>query len=173
MRIPSNLSARSVLVAALAWTPLLALLAVSTMLAPLPAQAQAQPAPRTAPVPPRAADPLDTLFEAAGRGEAALLQRALAAPALSADRRALLRAVEAGQAFPARALRGFAFWLFLAVLFGVLGPALLQLASGAERIEVSLSGDQALMLLLTGLLFFVARLLDEARRLADEHSQIV
>ncbi len=86
---------------------------------------------------------------------------------------ALLRAVEAGQAFPARALRGFAFWLFLAVLFGVLGPPLLQLASGSERIEVSLSGDQALMLLLTGLLFFVARLLDEARRLADEHSQIV
>ncbi len=95
MRIPSNLSARSMLVAALAWTPLLALLAllaVSTMLAPLPAHAQAQPAPRTAPVPPRPADPLDTLFEAAGRGEAALLQRALADPALSADRRALLRA---------------------------------------------------------------------------------
>ena len=29
------------------------------------------------------------------------------------------------------------------------------------------------MLLVTGLLFFVARLLDEAQRLADDHSQIV
>jgi hypothetical protein len=86
---------------------------------------------------------------------------------------ALLRAVEAGEPFPARALRGFALWLFLTVLFGVVGPPLLQLASGEPRIEVTLDGGEALMLLLTGLLFFVARLLDEARRLADEHSQIV
>jgi hypothetical protein len=86
---------------------------------------------------------------------------------------ALLRAVEAGEPFPARALRGFALWLFLSVLFGVVGHPLLQLASGAPRLVLSLSGGQALMLLLTGLLFFVARLLDEARRLADEHSQIV
>ena len=86
---------------------------------------------------------------------------------------ALLRAVEAGEAFPARPLRGFALWLFLTVLFGVVGHPLLQLASGAPRLVLSLSGSQALMLLLTGLLFFVARLLDEARRLADEHSQIV
>ncbi|HYD13747.1 MAG TPA: hypothetical protein VEC11_12940 [Allosphingosinicella sp.] len=86
---------------------------------------------------------------------------------------ALLRAVEAGEAFPARPLRGFALWLFLTVLFGVVGHPLLQLASGAPRLVLSLSGNQALMLLLTGLLFFVARLLDEARRLADEHSQIV
>lgn len=86
---------------------------------------------------------------------------------------ALLRAVEAGDIFPARALRGFAFWLFLTVLVGVLGHPLVQLASGARRLELSLSGGEALMLLLTGLLFFVARLLDEARRLADDHSQIV
>lgn len=85
----------------------------------------------------------------------------------------LLRAVEAGEIFPARALRGFAFWLFLTVLFGVLGDPLLQLASGTTRLQLSLSGGEALMLLLTGLLFFVARLLDEARRLADDHSQIV
>ena len=52
-------------------------------------------------------------------------------------------------------------------------PPLLQLASGARQLELSLGGGEALMLLLTGLLFFVARLLDEARRLAEEHSQIV
>ena len=86
---------------------------------------------------------------------------------------ALLRAVEAGQAFPARPLRGFAMWLFLLVLFGVLGPPLLALAGGAHRLELSLGGGELLMLLLTGLLFFVARLLDEAQRLADDHSQIV
>lgn len=86
---------------------------------------------------------------------------------------ALLRAVEAGQVFPARPLRGFAFWLFLTVLFSVVGPPLLHLAGGAARVELSLTGGEALMLLLTGLLFFVARLLDEAQRLADDHSQIV
>lgn len=86
---------------------------------------------------------------------------------------ALLRAVEAGQAFPARQLRGFAFWLFASVLFSVVGHPLLQLAGGADRLVLSLSGGEALMLLLTGLLFFVARLLAEAERLADEHSQIV
>lgn len=86
---------------------------------------------------------------------------------------ALLRAVEAGEAFPARALRGFALYLFLAVLFTVFAPPLLHLASGSRRIVLALDGGQALMLLLTGLLFFVARLLDEAQRLADDHSQIV
>jgi hypothetical protein len=85
----------------------------------------------------------------------------------------LLRAVEAGQVFPARPLRGFAFWLFVTVLFTVVGHPLLQLASGASRLVLSLGGGEALMLLLTGLLFFVARLLDEAQRLADDHSQIV
>lgn len=86
---------------------------------------------------------------------------------------ALLRAVEAGQAFPARQLRGFAFWLFMTVLFGVIGHPLIQLASGAHSLVLSLSGGEALTLLLSGLLFFVARLLAEAERLADEHSQIV
>ncbi len=86
---------------------------------------------------------------------------------------ALLRAVEAGDIFPARALRGFARYLFLAVLFALFGPPLLHLAGGAHRMVLSLGGGETLLLLLTGLLFFVARLLDEARRLADDHSQIV
>lgn len=86
---------------------------------------------------------------------------------------ALLRAVEGGEVFPARPLRGFALYLFLAVLASVVDRPLLQLLSGTRPIVLWLGGGQALMLLLTGILFFVARLLDEARRLADEHSQIV
>lgn len=86
---------------------------------------------------------------------------------------AMLREVEAGRLFPARALRGFARWLFLAVLASVLAPPLFHLAAGAHRLDLSLGAGEALMLLVTGLLFFVARLLDEAQRLADDHSQIV
>jgi hypothetical protein len=84
---------------------------------------------------------------------------------------AMLRQVEAGVRFPARALRGFATWLFLAVLFSVLAPLASVLTGGP--IVLSLSGGEALMLLVTGLLFFVARLLGEAQALADDHSQIV
>ncbi len=86
---------------------------------------------------------------------------------------AMLREIEAGQPFPARALRGFARYLFCAVLATVLVPPLLHLASGARRFELSLSAGEALILLITALIFFVARLLDEAQRLADDHSQIV
>lgn len=85
----------------------------------------------------------------------------------------LLREVEAGLLFPARSLRGFARYLLLAVLVLVLSPTLLQLAGGARRLHLSLDERSALMLLVAGLLFFVARLLDEAQRLADDHGQIV
>jgi hypothetical protein len=91
----------------------------------------------------------------------------------------MLRIVEAGRPFgTAGELHGFAGWLFLTVLAAVLLPPLIHLALGAERggahmATFSMSGDQALMLLVTGLLFLVARLLDEAQRLADDHEQIV
>lgn len=86
---------------------------------------------------------------------------------------AMLRQIEGGAPFAAAGLRGFARYLFLAVLATVLAPPLLQAATGTHRIDVSLGSGAALMLIVTGLLFFVARLLDEARRLADDHSQIV
>ena len=86
---------------------------------------------------------------------------------------AMLRQIEGGAPFAAAGLRGFARYLFLAVLATVLAPPLLQAATGAHRIDLSLGSGAALMLIVTGLLFFVARLLDEARRLADDHSQIV
>lgn len=84
---------------------------------------------------------------------------------------AMCRQVEAGARFPARALRGFAKWLFLAVLLSVLAPLAGILTGGP--VTVSLSAGEALMLLVTGLLFLVARLLGEAQALADDHSQIV
>jgi ABC-type nickel/cobalt efflux system permease component RcnA len=86
---------------------------------------------------------------------------------------AMLRQIEGGAPFAAAGLRGFARYLFLAVLATVFAPPLLQAATGAHRIDLSLGSGAALMLIVTGLLFFVARLLDEARRLADDHSQIV
>jgi hypothetical protein len=87
---------------------------------------------------------------------------------------AMLRQIEGGAPFAAAGLRGFARWLFLAILASVLAPPLLGCAlDGGHSLHLSLDSGDALMLLVTGLLFFVARLLAEAERLADEHSQIV
>ena len=91
----------------------------------------------------------------------------------------MLRRVEAGAPFAAAGdLRGFAYYLLLAVAASVFAPPLLQLgiaaASGAQhRADFALGGTELFALLVSGLLFFVARLLDEAQRLADDHSQIV
>lgn len=91
---------------------------------------------------------------------------------------AMLRRVESGAPFAAaRQLRGFARFLFLAVLASVLLPPLVQLALGPmgpdQRVMFALAGSDLLMLFVTGLLFFVARLLDEAQRVADDFSQII
>lgn len=90
---------------------------------------------------------------------------------------AMLRQIEGGAPFAAAGLRSFARWLFLAVFISWLAPPLIFLVfgdgSGHHALHLSLDSSEALMLLVTGLLFFVARLLAEAERLADEHSQIV
>ena len=86
---------------------------------------------------------------------------------------AMLREVEQGRIFPAAALRGFARYLFLAMLASIAGPPALAAAWGARQLSLSLDSGQVLMLLVTGLLFLVARLLDEARAIADDASQIV
>jgi hypothetical protein len=91
----------------------------------------------------------------------------------------MLSRVETGAPFAAAGdLRGFAFYLLLAVLASVFAPALLGLgiaaASGApHQLALAMGGTELLTLLVSALLFFVARLLDEAQRLADDHSQIV
>src|SRR5689334_8131659 len=89
-----------VLLAALAWAPLLVMLSLlalsALLLAPQPARAQAAPA--------AAPSPVGELMEAALRGETAPLERAIADPATSADLRGLLRAaLAAGRLDPAAA----------------------------------------------------------------------
>ena len=92
---------------------------------------------------------------------------------------AMLRAVERGAPFRSGArLRRFALYLFLAGLAAVLLPPVAQsleslLSSEPRRVTLSLSGEAALMLFVTGLLFFVARLIEAAQHLSDEHAQIV
>lgn len=91
----------------------------------------------------------------------------------------MLRKVESGAPFgAARDLRGFAFYLFASILASMLAPPLIHAGlaltgAGGQRVQLAIDNGEALMLLVTGLLFFVARLLDEAQRLADDHSQIV
>lgn len=88
----------------------------------------------------------------------------------------MLGRIEAGDLFPAGDLRGFALYLFLSVLVSILLPILAPLlvaGSGPDRITVGISLTEALMLLISGLLFFVARLLDAAQAIADDASQIV
>ena len=102
-----------------------------------------------------------------------LVPAALVAAALL-EVAAMLRVVERGAPFgAARRLRRFALYLFLAVLAGVLLPPIVHLAVGGDRATFALTSGEALMLFVTGLLFFVARLLEEAQRVADEHGQIV
>ena len=86
---------------------------------------------------------------------------------------AMLRTVERGEPFAAaRRLRSFALYLFLAVLSAILLPPLLMLAT-AGVLVLSLDSGEVLMLFVSGLLFFVARLLEEAQRVAEDHRQII
>lgn len=86
----------------------------------------------------------------------------------------MLGKIAAGAPFSASAdLRAFALWLFLGLLAMTVLPPLLALALGASRADFNFGGAELLMLVVTGLLFLVARLLDEAQRLAEDHEQIV
>lgn len=86
---------------------------------------------------------------------------------------AMLRIVEQGGTFAAAGrFRAFAFYLFLAVLSGILLPPFLHLAAIGTFVFMLDSGE-VLMLFVTGLLFFVARLLEEAQRVAEDNEQIV
>ena len=88
----------------------------------------------------------------------------------------MLGRIERGELFPARDLRGFALYLFLSVLVSILLPIVGPLFAGGDgphRVTIGISLMEALMLLISGLLFFVARLLDAARAIADDASQIV
>ena len=90
----------------------------------------------------------------------------------------MLAKVEAGAPFGAAAdLRAFALFLLLSVLVSILAPVVAQaiamIGDGSHSLSLQLGLGELLMLLITGLLFFVARLLDEAQAIADDASQIV
>ena len=107
-----------------------------------------------------------------GAAASLLVSAALLAAALL-QLAAMLRTVEQGEPFAASGrFRRFAFYLFLTVLSSILLPPALLLATTGVLV-FALDSGEVLMLFVTGLLFFVARLLEEAQRVDEEHRQIV
>lgn len=94
----------------------------------------------------------------------------------------MLACVEQGRDFAGPTighLRAFAWWVFVTALASILLPIMANIGLGlvagatAERLTITVDGGDTFTLLISGLLFFVARLLDEAQAIADENSQIV
>ena len=91
----------------------------------------------------------------------------------------MLRAIAAGDLFSARVIghfRGFAFWLLLTALFGLIAPPLsqlLSLPSGNHRFEIRIDFQEVLTVGVTLVLFLLARLLERARRLDEEVREFV
>lgn len=94
----------------------------------------------------------------------------------------MLREIERGRIFTAatiRELRGFALFVMLSALASIVVlPAFniaAALAAGADQTKITLTLDTAdfFSVLISVLLFFVARLFGEAQRIADENEQIV
>ncbi|MGK2284526.1 DUF2975 domain-containing protein [Pedomonas sp. V897] len=94
----------------------------------------------------------------------------------------MLRAIERGQLFTGTTvaeLRGFALFVMISALASILVLPVLDiataLASDADTRTVTLTfdGGDFFALLVSVLLFFLARLLGEAQRIAEDNEQIV
>jgi hypothetical protein len=93
----------------------------------------------------------------------------------------LLRRLESGELFsPAvtRELRAFTWYALLAALVSTVSPVLVSLLGlrppdATSRLELAVDSADLWLLLFTGTMFLVARLLDEANRVAEDHRQIV
>lgn len=94
----------------------------------------------------------------------------------------MLAGIEAGGVFTAMNvthLRAFARWLLVSAVASILLPIAanigLGLAGGADaqQLSVRIDGGDAAMLLVSALLFFLARLFAEAQAIADENRQII
>jgi hypothetical protein len=75
-----------------------------------------------------------------------------------------------------RRFRGFAFWLLLMALCSLLAPIIIQALTrtgGVHRLVIGLELNDLLMVAITLLLFLLARLLEQARRLDEEMREIV
>lgn len=94
----------------------------------------------------------------------------------------MLREIERGAIFTGatvRELRGFAFFVMLSALASILVEPVVAVIAGlvskADHVKVNLTFDlnDFFILLVSVLLFLVARLFSEAQRIADENEQIV
>lgn len=94
----------------------------------------------------------------------------------------MLRNVERGEIFTQGTigeLKAFALFVLIGALTSILAPPLVALASAAldaaptGKVTIMFDSTDFSVLVVSLLLFFVARLLVEAQRIADEHRQIV
>lgn len=76
-------------------------------------------------------------------------------------------------------LRRFALFVLVTAIISIFLPPIVAIAAalwaaeGLEHVVVSFEGGDVFILLISALLFFVARLFEEAQRIADENRQIV
>lgn len=94
----------------------------------------------------------------------------------------MLAIIERGEIF-SRAMiarfRGFAFFLVAAAGLSMLAPIAMNfflyavVGGNVEQLAVRIDGRDVFMLFVSGLLFFVAKLLGEGKRLADDVRQII
>lgn len=93
----------------------------------------------------------------------------------------MLRWLAEGQVFTSMVIadiRSFAFWIMIATLASLLAPVIIApIVANVWHMEVvragQVSGSDLMLLLVSAIFFQVARLLDAARRMADEYRQIV
>jgi hypothetical protein len=93
----------------------------------------------------------------------------------------MLRRLESGELFSPRVtrdLRAFALFALLSAVVSTLGaPAIRLIAAlsqgGASELTLGADSGDIWLLLFTALLFLIARLIDEAIRIVDDHRQIV
>jgi len=93
----------------------------------------------------------------------------------------MLRRIESGELFSplvTRDLKAFTLFALLSAVVSTLGPPAIHLISllgrsGGHELTLGADNSDIWLLLFTGLLFLVARLLDEAIRIVDDHQQII
>ena len=90
----------------------------------------------------------------------------------------MLGRIASGEMFTAQVIghfRGFALWLLITALFGLAGPlaASLVASGGANHFEFVLDFQKLLLVVVTLVLFLLARLLERARRLEEENREFV
>lgn len=90
----------------------------------------------------------------------------------------MLRVIEQGAPFASATvahLRAFAALVLVSALASILLPPILAAiaAQPGTRLTLTFDGSDFFVLLVSGLMFLLARLLGEAQRIADENSQIV